>query len=266
MATMTGNMLTRITPLILTFNEEANIRRTLEQLSWAKDIVVVDGGSTDTTLNILNEFPNVRIFENAFSFLAAQWNYGLKSTEIRTEWVLALDADYVLTEELVEELTNLNPPLNVCGYRASFKYCVEGTVLRGGIYPPVTVLYRSAKAKYIQDGHAHRVVVEGEIVRFIAPIHHDDRKSLAQWFSAQVKYMTLETEKLLATPFMQLGYADRIRRLIVFAPFMMLFYCLFVRGNILDGKAGLFYSMQRATAEAILSLMLLHAGLCGMKK
>ena len=75
--------------------------------------------------------------------------------------------------------------------------------------------------------------------------------------------MALETEKLLATPFMQLGYADRIRRLIVIAPFMMLFYCLFVRGNILDGKAGLFYSMQRATAEAILSFMLLRASLCG---
>lgn len=259
-------MLEQITPLILTFNEELNIRRTLEQLSWAKDIVVVDSGSTDTTLNILSEFPNVRIFNNEFSSHAKQWNFGLKHTGINTEWVLALDADYVLTNELIKELAALDPPASLMGYQVSFKYCVEGKPLRGGIYPPVTVLYRSAQVKHIQDGHTQRVIVQGDISQLVTPILHDDRKSLEQWLVAQARYMRLETEKLLTTPFIQLGCADRLRRLIVFMPFVMLFYCLFVRGNILDGKAGLFYSMQRATAEAILSLMLLDASLWERKK
>jgi glycosyltransferase involved in cell wall biosynthesis len=256
-------MLSKITPLILTFNEEANIQRTLARLSWAHDIVVVDSGSTDATLNILRACPHVRIFERAFFSHAEQWNYGLSATGIRTEWVLALDADYVLTEELVDELAALDPPSRVGGYQASFRYCVDGVPLRGGIYPSVTVLYRAAHAKYVQDGHTQRVVVPGDIVSLASPILHDDRKTLAQWLAAQKRYMALETEKLCGTPFMQLKLRDRARRLIVIAPIAMLFYCLFVRGNILSGKAGLFYSIQRATAESILSLMLLRASLCG---
>ena len=144
-------MLEQITPLVLTFNEEANIRRTLARLSWARDIVVVDSGSTDATLKILSEFPKARIFNRSFSTHAEQWNYGIKDTGIRTEWVLALDADYLLSKELIEELSVLVPPAHIGGYQASFKYCVDGVPLRGGIYPPVTVLYRSA----LEIGRAH---------------------------------------------------------------------------------------------------------------
>ena len=71
--------------------------------------------------------------------------------------------------------------------------------------------------------------------------------------------MRLEADKLLAMPMSQLGAADRLRRLVVFAPAAMLLYCLFVRGNILDGRAGMYYALQRATAEAILSMFLLAA-------
>lgn len=252
-------MLARITPLILTFNEDANIRRMLERLSWAKDIVVVDSESTDGTLAVLGEFPKVRVFSRAFTTHAEQWGYGLSATGIRTEWVLALDADYVLSPELVDELAALEPAEGVSGYQASFIYCVDGVPLRGGIYPPVTVLYRATKASYLQDGHTQRVVVNGELAQLAAPILHDDRKTSAQWIAAQRRYMALETQKLLQTPFLQLRWRDRLRRLIVIVPVAVLVYCLFVRGNILGGKAGLRYSMQRATAEVILSGMLLRA-------
>ena len=67
--------------------------------------------------------------------------------------------------------------------------------------------------------------------------------------------------KLHATPAADLGPADRLRQLIVLAPPVMLLYCLLVRGGILDGWAGLFYALQRAVAEAILSLYLLRAHL-----
>jgi glycosyltransferase involved in cell wall biosynthesis len=256
---MSEGMLRRITALILTFNEEANIRRTLGALSWALDVVVVDSGSTDRTLAILREFPKVRVFQRTFDTHAAQWSYALAATGIRTEWVLALDADFVLSPELVRELAALTPSDDVSGYRASFIYCVDGVPLRGGIYPPVTVLYRAMRARYVQDGHTQRVVVPGDIASLAAPILHDDRKTLAQWFAAQKRYMVLEAEKLRSTPFLQLRLRDRVRLLIVVAPVAMLFYCLFVRGNILSGKAGLVYSLQRAAAEAILSLMLLRA-------
>ena len=92
-------MLNQITPLILTFNEAPNLGRTLDRLSWAKDIVIVDSMSTDDTRAIALRYPAVRVFERAFTTHAEQWNFGLQHTGIKTEWVLALDADFVMSDQ-----------------------------------------------------------------------------------------------------------------------------------------------------------------------
>ncbi len=245
-----------ITGLILTFNEAPNIARTLGQLSWLRDIVIVDSLSTDGTIEIAAAFPNVRVFKRAFTTLAEQWTFGLQQTGIATEWVLALDADYLLTDALCREIQALQPDAAVSGFRASFDYCVDGRPLRGAAYPPVTVLYRRARAHYEQDGHAQRVRMTGEVRPLAAHIWHDDRKSLRHWFGAQVRYMALEADKLGGAQRGTLGLPDRVRRWVVIAPPAMFFYCFFLRGGILDGRAGLFYALQRATSELILSLFL----------
>ena len=73
-------MLNHITPVLLTYNEEANIGRTLSHIAWAKDIVVVDSGSTDGTLAVLAKFPNVRVFNRRFDTHANQWRYAVEET------------------------------------------------------------------------------------------------------------------------------------------------------------------------------------------
>jgi glycosyltransferase involved in cell wall biosynthesis len=256
-------MLEQITPLILTYNEAPNIARTLGQLKWARDIVVVDSNSTDETPAILATFPNVRVYSRAFDNHAAQWNFGLRETGISTPWVLALDADYIVTDPLVAELRGLAPADAVAGYWARFRYCVNGRPLRGSAYPPVTALYRRALAGYVQDGHTQRVRVEGQVLSLAQPIHHDDRKPLRHWVMAQERYMRLEVVKLRATPWARLGWADRLRRMRVVAPFVMLVYCLFARGAIFDGRAGIYYAMQRCFAELLLSLCLLEGDIFG---
>src|ERR1051325_5963665 len=132
-------MLDQITPLVLTYNEAANIGRTLEQLRWAKDIVVVDSFSNDQTLEIAANFPQVRVYQREFDTHEHQWNFGLSETGISSEWVLALDADYVLTEEFSAALRTLHAQPDVNGYRARFIYCINGKRLKSGVYPPVTV-------------------------------------------------------------------------------------------------------------------------------
>ncbi|MEP6782104.1 MAG: glycosyltransferase family 2 protein [Acidobacteriota bacterium] len=252
-----------LTALVLTFNEEPNIARTLQQLTWVRDLVLVDSNSTDRTREIAAGFPNVRVVQRAFTNHAEQWNFGLEQTGITTEWVLALDADFVLADDAVAELTALAPPAPVAGYRASFTYCIEGTPLRSAVYPPVTVLFRRAGAKYFQDGHTQRVRVDGLVAPLSARINHDDRKPLAHWVAAQVRYMKLEADKLLSTPSSSLPAVDRLRKWMVVMPPLMFIHCLFVGGGILDGRAGLFYALQRATAELILSLTLAERRLRG---
>src|SRR5918912_3894122 len=102
-------MFEQITPIILTYNEAPNIGRTLEQLTWARDIVVVDSFSNDETLTIVSHFPQARLFQRKFDSLENQWNYALAETDIRTDWVLALDADYIATPKLLGEIQALDP-------------------------------------------------------------------------------------------------------------------------------------------------------------
>jgi glycosyltransferase involved in cell wall biosynthesis len=246
-----------ITPLILTFNEAPNIRRTLAQLSWAKDIVVVDSGSTDATREILAGVPQVRVFERRFTTHAEQWNYGLETTGIATEWVLAMDADYVVSDALNSEIQSLAPTSDTAGYSASFKYCLNGRTLRGAVYPPVVVLYRRSGAKYMQDGHTQRIRLTGRVLPLAAPIYHDDRKPVEEWRTAQQRYMRLEARKIREARFLDLDYPDRLRRLVFVAPIAMFLHCLISRGGLLDGRAGLSYALQRARAELILSRYLL---------
>jgi len=246
-------MLERITPLILTFNEAPNIARAIEGLSWAREVVVVDSFSDDETVQIAASFRNVRVVQREFDCHRNQWEFGLKETGISTPWVLALDADYVVTEELVSELNTLQPIPETAGYRARFIYCINGKKIRSGIYPPVTVLYRREAARYVQDGHTQRVALEGAIEDLRAPLLHDDRKSFKRWFNSQSKYTELEAQKLLASDSASLGLPDRLRRWRIIVPPAMLVYCLVVRGGILDGWAGFYYAFQRAMAEFMLS-------------
>lgn len=249
-----------ITGLILTRNEAPNIARTLEKLSWLREIVVVDSESSDDTCAIAGRFPNVRIVTRPFTTHAEQWNYGLEQTGITTEWVLALDADFVLSDAVIQEIAALTPSAATAGYWASFRYCIDGRPLRGAAYPPVTVLYRRARGRYVQDGHTQRIQLDGARETLASPIFHDDRKSLTHWLSSQARYMALEADKL-SDPSARVSGVDQVRKWIVIAPPAMFLYCYLVRGGILDGTAGLFYALQRAVSESILSLFLVQRAL-----
>ncbi len=243
-----------ITPLILTFNEEANIGRVLERLTWAERVVVLDSFSTDATLDIVRRFPNVDVEQRAFDSFAGQCNYGL--TLVGTEWVLSLDADYVLTPRLVGEIAALpvDPPES--GFEVGFQYCIDGKPLRGTLYPPRVVLYRRSAAFYRQDGHAHRVEIDGPVGALTGLIQHDDRKPLGSWLAAQQKYAVQEVDKLLAAAPESLGLADKLRLRGGVAPVLAPLYALLAKKGILDGAAGWQYALQRTYAEILLALHL----------
>jgi glycosyltransferase involved in cell wall biosynthesis len=249
-------MLENITPLILTFNEETNIKRTLQRLNWAKKIVVVDSYSSDKTLNILQSYSQIEIFKRQFDTHTNQWNYGLE--KITSKWVLCLDADYVISDELVQEIASLPQNLSVDGYFVRFKYCVFGKPLQGTLLPPRQVLFNKEKAHYIDDGHTQLLQNNGKTALLSSYIYHDDRKPLSRWLWAQDRYMIIEAKKLLETPPSHLSLSDKIRRQKIIAPFLIFFYCLFLKRGIFDGWAGWHYALQRTLAEIILALRLIE--------
>ena len=253
-----------ITPLLITFNEIQNIGRTLAKLDWARRIVVIDSGSTDGTLDVLAANPRVEIVHRPFDSFAEQCNFGL--AQIRTDWVLSLDADYELSDAFVSALAELQPDAGVVGYKAAFIYRIHGHPLRGTLYPPRTVLYRVAGARYENEGHGHRIRLQGRVAALEGRIYHDDRKPLSRWLASQLKYAAREAAHLLESPRDRLGRADRIRLMGWPAPVLVLGYVLFAKGAILDGKAGWFYAFQRLLAEVLLALELLDRRLSALTR
>jgi glycosyltransferase involved in cell wall biosynthesis len=241
-----------ITPLIITYNEAPNIARTLDMLRWAKRIVVIDSGSTDGTLEIARKYPQVEVTHRPFDDFANQCNFGLE--RIAEHWVLSLDADYVLSEELIAELQRRQPAKTTAGLKAAFVYCIYGRPLRASLYPPRTVLYRRERAYYRNEGHGHRVVVAGTIEKLSGCIYHDDRKPLSHWLASQQRYAALEAQHLLIAKRDELSVTDRIRLRAWPAPLLVFLYTLIFRGCILDGWPGWFYVLQRTLAEIMIAI------------
>jgi glycosyltransferase involved in cell wall biosynthesis len=246
----------QISVLILTYNEAPNIRRTLDALSRFSDIIVLDSESNDGTTEIVGRYSNVRYKSRPFDTHAAQWSYGLTSCGIDRPWILALDADYILSPALVDEIGSLSPSTSVAGYSVAFRYCVFGRPLSGALYPPVIALYRRERARYIQDGHTQRVVVDGTVAYLQELIDHDDRKPLSRWFASQQKYAKLEADHLLSTPRADLSGADKVRLMAWPAPVVVFLYTLIAKGCILDGWPGWLYVLQRTLAEMMIAVEL----------
>jgi len=246
-----------ITPLILTYNEEANLDRTLNQLTWASRILLVDSYSTDATLDIAYSYPQVDVVQREFDDFASQCNFGLGHVD--ATWVLSLDADYVCSDDLIDEIQSLPTVPENDGFSVEFVYCIFGEPLRGTLYPPRTVLYRRSQAKYRQDGHGHHVQVDGSVVSLDSCIYHDDRKPLGTWLRNQRRYSHNEADKLTSGSASDL--ADRLRQTRLLAPFLTLLYCLFGKGLILDGWPGWYYTLQRTYAEILLALELIDRDL-----
>jgi glycosyltransferase involved in cell wall biosynthesis len=246
--------------LILTYNEAPNIGRTLDQLTWVPRVVVLDSGSTDDTVSIAESYDNVTVYERTFDDHTTQWNYGLFECDIESEWVLAMDADYQIPDELAVEIQRdlkQDEIKEVNAYWAHFKYAIDGEIIESGIYPPVQVLYRRKAAKYVPDGHTQRVEVKGKAAQLDHAVIHDDRKSMQRWLRSQYNYAELEAEKLNNESKANLARPDKLRKQSKLTPLLVFFYVLIFRSAWRDGLPGWKYAYQRLIAEILIQYHLL---------
>lgn len=248
--------LSSVTPLLLTYNEEANIARTLDGLTWAQRIVIVDSGSTDKTLDIIAQYSQAEVITRPFDNFADQAQFGVR--HISTKWCLSLDADHVVTSSFRKELEDLmaNTPEDLAAVLTPFQYLIHGRALKGSLLPPRFNLFRPGFGAYVNDGHGHFFQPNGRTISMTQPLQHDDRKPLGRWLDSQRTYIQQEVQKLLATPPELLNRNDRMRLNGVVAPFAVLIICLIWHRGLFDGWRGWFYAFQRVYAEVLLSLMI----------
>ncbi len=248
----------KITPLILTYNEEPNIGRTLDSLRWADRVVVLDSGSVDRTEEIARNFRNVDWKTRKFDSFKAQTEYGIHSTDIRTDYVLALDADMAVSKELAGEIEERFLNHRFAGGLVQFRYCVDGHPLSNSLYPAQIRLFEPKRVEVLQVGHGHNFQVEGSIYKFKSVLYHDDRKPIARFLSTQLSYSSIEAERTRA------GYPrrwhDQLRQYGLMPPLAAM--SAYIRaGGPFGGIAAIRYAYERALYECLLAIRLMSARL-----
>ena len=193
-----------ITAIILTYNEELHIRRCLKNVCpIAKKVYVVDSPSTDNTVEICKEFQNVEVVVHKYpGNQAEQFNWALDNLKIDTEWVLRLDADEYLTDELIDELNIklLNLPQNVSAVVLPLGRAFMGKRLKHGIVNGVKMirLFRNGKVRYEQRlMDEHLKVLEGEIVTFEHKFVDDNLLPLSKFVDKHNNYSSREAALLM---------------------------------------------------------------------
>ncbi len=245
---------TSLTALILTWNEEQNIGRTLSCLGWLEKIVIIDSGSTDRTLDIITTYPNANVYYRKFDTHAHQWNYGINLC--KSKWILSLDADYLLTDAFIDEIKTLINKDDNAAYYAAFEFYVSGKPVGKNNTKPRPVLFQKNQCTYYDEGHTQRLLINGSTGLFKNRILHDDRKPLTRWVTNQAAYSSKEADMLDSTSNEKLSFIFKLRKTKIFAPFLIFIYCLFIQGLIFKGWRGWHYTLQRTIAEMLICLRL----------
>lgn len=247
-----------VSVIILTYNEEIHIERCLENAKkFAKEIFIVDCGSTDRTIKIA-ESMGAKVFTHEWENYAKQFNWALQNLPITTEWVWRMDADEYLSNELITELHERLPKLRkgVNGLTAPCLRIFMGKYIKHGIIP--LILLRLFRIKYAMCENRcmdeHIQLSEGVIEKLEKPFYDDNLNGLTWWTAKHNGYASREAIDLLLTEYNLYeetivnsgSHSTAVRRNKLKYIKFPLFWRAFVffvlryifRGGFLDGKEG----------------------------
>ncbi|HEY7389569.1 MAG TPA: glycosyltransferase family 2 protein [Bryobacteraceae bacterium] len=232
----------KITATIITLDEERNIQRAIESLRCSDEILIVDSGSVDRTVELAQNL-GARVIEAGWPGYAAQKNWAAE--QATHDWILSLDADEALSEALEAEIWNLKKKgAHADAYTMPrlAKY-LGRWIFHSGWYPDRKIrLYNRRKARWVGSFVHESVQVDGKIGHLDANILHFTCESLSEHMKTLERYTTLAAQELAAskapiawwqmlfdppwtfirTYFLKLGFLDGLEGLII--AYMASFY------------------------------------------
>jgi len=223
---------------LITLNEAANLPRTLASVHWAQEIVVVDSGSTDATLEIARN-AGAHLFTEPWKGFGEQKNSAIAHTT--GDWILSLDADEEVSPELAHEIQALLTGEPVfAAYRIPRLNHFLGTPLRhGGYWPdPKLRLFRRGAARFQSQPVHETMQADGPVGQLKSPLIHHCYPTLADYTEHMDRYSTIAAQALVASGRARRGWPWLVwnARLNPAATFL---YNYVVRLGFLDGRAGL---------------------------
>lgn len=223
----------KISATIITLNEERNVARAIESLRCADEIVVVDSGSTDRTVEIAEKL-GARVVESGWPGYASQKNYA--AAQASNDWILSLDADESLSEALEAEIWRLKkrgPDCDAYTMPRMAKY-LGRWIRHSGWYPDHKVrLYDRRKCTWVGKFVHETVKVDGKLGCLDANLLHFTCDSLSEHLRSMDRYTTLAAQQLLEN-----GEKATFARILLTPPWTF-FQTYVLKLGFLDGLEGL---------------------------
>ncbi len=272
-----------ITAIILTKNEEKNLPQCLESLKWVDEIIVVDSGSEDSTIQIAERY-GAKVYVNILKpyYAADQRNWALKNLPIKGEWVLFVDADEVITPRLRDEIIkNLSfCSSDIVGFKLCPKFLFLGKWLKFTCRFPSwhDRICRKGKVFYNEKRKYWEVFeTNDKIGKIFEPyLHFGFNKGIGSWINKHIRYAEwkalelyneykeLPWKNLLKDVLSKDGYKRNRAlegisvKLGIFSPFLRFFYHYFYNKGFLDGVPGLIYSMMMGMYQFMVYLFFIE--------
>jgi glycosyltransferase involved in cell wall biosynthesis len=253
--------------VILTFNEEIHVARAMSSVrNIADNIFIIDSGSTDRTVQIAVENGAV-IFTNPFITQAKQMNWALNNVPFKSNWIMRLDADEVISEELSAEISGIlgQLPPTVNGINLKRKHIfMDRWIRHGGRYPLILLrIWRNGKAHCEDRWMDEHMVIDSGMTTTLRHSFADINLQDLSFFTAKHNsYATREAVDVLNVKYRlnlvapigrteNLSAQARLKRIIKdrlyngtsiwFGPLGYFMFRYIIQGGFLDGKAGLIY-------------------------
>jgi len=274
-----------VTVVVLTLNEEPNIRRCLASVAWAAQVVVVDSGSADRTVPLARA-AGAEVVDQPWLGFSAQREYALRLPLLRHDWVYFVDADEWVSPQLAAEIAAQLADPDCAGFAHRLRLVFTGTWIRHCGWYPGSWVVRLVDRRYTKyDGSAvgERACVDGRIRRLDHDIVDEDRKGLAAWLHKHVRYAELKCEQRasigsLPERLRTLRYGGSSRPLarsilkeLVFPaipakPAALFLYMYIARLGFLDGMAGFRFCFYHAWYEMCVASLRAEARRSGARQ
>jgi len=227
-----------ITAIIITLNEEENIEKCLQSLTWVNEIIIVDSGSTDRTQEIAKKYTNY-FFYSEWEGFGSQKQKALDKAS--SEWILSIDADEIITDELREEIIKIIGSKDFLnGYKIPRRSFYMGKFIKHcGWYPDYVTRLALRNNCYFSDDIVHeRLVLNNENTGFCKfNIEHYPYKNITHHIEKINKYSELSAIKMFENN-QEVSWLK-----ILITPFFGFFRAFFLRLGFLDGWQGLIVSI-----------------------
>jgi glycosyltransferase involved in cell wall biosynthesis len=184
-----------VSAVLITFNEAAVIERCLRSLQWCDEIIVIDSGSTDATVELCRQW-GAQVVHRPFTNFGDQKRFAVAHAS--NNWVLSVDADEYLSDELQDELQQVLCSPTHQGYFIPRSLVFMGSVIRSERRKPVLRLFDKRYGNFVNKAVHEYVEISGSTGRLRGVLWHESFRNFADYFHKFNRYTTMTAQEIVA--------------------------------------------------------------------